>query len=121
MRNTLFWKIYAVFVSVLVIVAILGTGLLLSWLEAFEKSQPIHSAKAVFNDYFVTEKWSEVLKLSGYEKGVLETDSAYQKVLSANFSMTNWDSIGFMAVSDANSSATVVCFRVLLRSLRPFL
>ncbi len=73
-KRTSFWMIYGLFVAVLVTVSVLGTGILISWLDAFEKSQPIHSVEAVFNEYFVSEKWDEVLKLSGYEKGDLEED-----------------------------------------------
>ena len=73
-KNAAFWKIYAIFVTLLVTVAIVGTGLLISWLDAFEKSQPIHSAEAVFNEYFVTERWGEVLKLSDYEMSALERE-----------------------------------------------
>ena len=69
-----FWMIYGIFVTVLVTVAILGTGILLSWLDAFEKSQPIHSAEKVFSEYFLTEKWDKVLELSGYEPGALEKE-----------------------------------------------
>lgn len=77
------WKIYAVYVMVLVTVAILGAGILLSWLDAFEQSQPIHSAKAVFNAYFIPEKWQDILTLSGYEMGPLESEGDAASALAA--------------------------------------
>ncbi len=73
-KNTAFWISYSVFVALLVTVAVVGAGVLLSWLDAFEQSQSIHSAEAIFDKYFMTEKWEEVLKLSDYEKGPLESD-----------------------------------------------
>lgn len=78
-----FWTIYAVFVLLLVSCAIIGCGMLVSWLDAFEQSQPIHSAEAVFNDFFVSERWDEALKLADYQKGPLEKDGDAEAVLAA--------------------------------------
>ena len=47
-------------------------------------------------------------KVNLYEKGVLDSDSAYTQVASANFSLGSWDSIGILAKSDAERSTTVV-------------
>ena len=82
-KNVIFWAVYAGFVLVLIAALIAGAGLLASWLDSFEQSQPVHSAEAVFNEYFVTEKWSEVLKLSGYEKGPLESEGEAENALAS--------------------------------------
>jgi len=82
-KNATFWIGYAVFVMILVTVLIVGTGILTSWLDAFEQSQPIHSAQAIFNEYFVTENWDEILKIARYEKGPLEGDSDAANALAA--------------------------------------
>ncbi len=78
-----FWMSYAIFVTALLVLAIVGAGILLSWLDAFEQSQPIHSAKEIFDTYFVTEKWDEVLKLSGYQSGPLEKEGDAALALAA--------------------------------------
>lgn len=82
-KRVSFWMIYGLFVTVLVTACVLGTGLLRSWLEAFESSQPIHSAEKVFNEYFVPEKWDEVLKLSHYEMSPWEKEGDAASALAA--------------------------------------
>ena len=49
-KNVIFWAVYAGFVLVLIAALIAGAGLLASWLDSFEQSQPVHSAEAVFKD-----------------------------------------------------------------------
>ncbi len=78
-----FWTVYAVFVLILVSVAIIGSGILVSWLDAFEQSQSIHSAVEIFDTYFVPEKWDEVLELAGYEMSPLESKGDAEAALAA--------------------------------------
>ena len=56
----------------------------------------------------------ESSKLNLYEKGVMDANSEYALVASANVSLSSWDSIGFLAVSDQNRSATAVIDNVIL-------
>lgn len=102
-KNPIFWKAYIIFILVLVTAAIVGTGILISWLDAFEQSQPIHSAQAVFDEYFKTEKWSEILKLSGYEMGPLEKEGDAESALMA---LKEGKTMSFYSVDADDTSAT---------------
>lgn len=82
-RKPRFWFVYTASVILFVLLITIGASILISWLDAFEQSQPVHAAEQVYHEYFEGEKWSELLKLAGYERGPLEKKGDAEAALSA--------------------------------------
>ena len=82
-KRHVFWPIYFGVVALVIFAITIGASVLISWLDAFEQSQPIHAAEAVYKEYFEGEKWSELLKLANYKKGPLEQNGEAQAALAA--------------------------------------
>ncbi len=76
-----FWCIYIGIVSVLVILLITGAGILISYLSAFENSQPIHPAESAFSYYFEEGNFEAALKAAKFKTSKAEDLSVVAKAL----------------------------------------
>ncbi|MBQ4036748.1 MAG: hypothetical protein IJC84_01320 [Clostridia bacterium] len=82
-KPSLFWIIYGAAVLLIVAAVVTGLCLLSDYLEAYEASQPIHSAEKVYEEYFVTEKYVDAMALAGFETGEFETRETAALILAA--------------------------------------
>ena len=63
MKKNKFWVIYAAVVLVFAMALTVGLAVLNSYLKAFEASQPIHVAEAVYARYFGKDSLEAALKM----------------------------------------------------------
>ncbi len=68
-KMSLFWKIYLLAVSLFGVLLIAGVILLFAYLSAFEKSQPIHPAREIFEEYFASGDFEKALKKAEFSVG----------------------------------------------------
>ncbi|MBR5295777.1 MAG: hypothetical protein IKU24_04210 [Clostridia bacterium] len=82
---SLFWRIYWIAFASFVALILLGAILLFSYLSAFEKSQPVHSAREIFEEYFLSEDYKAALEKANFKVGEQEEIShaakAFEKLL----------------------------------------
>lgn len=69
---SLFWTVYTGVCFGLVLLLVIGSIVLTSFLSAFEKSQPIHPAKEAFERYFEKGDFEEALKKAGFQTNKAE-------------------------------------------------
>ncbi len=68
-KLSLFWKIYFGALILFAVAFIAGVILLLTYLSAFEKSQPIHPAREIFEEYFASKDYEKALKKAEFSVG----------------------------------------------------
>ena len=73
MKKNKFWVIYAAVVLVFAMALTVGLAVLNSYLKAFEASQPIHVAEAVYARYFGKDSLEKALKEADFQTGEYET------------------------------------------------
>ncbi|MBE6712044.1 MAG: hypothetical protein E7580_00840 [Ruminococcaceae bacterium] len=82
-KKSKFWIIYTVVVLATIFMITMGAAILISWLDAFEQSQPVHAAQSFYDEYFVAEKWTEILEKANYKMGDLEQKGDAEAALKA--------------------------------------
>ena len=83
-KKPVFWWIFGtVFVLLLAVLAV-ALVILYRFLAAYETSQPIHEAQALFDRVFTGEDYAEAIRLSGFEPGPFEDVSV------VNDSLKEW-------------------------------
>ncbi|MBR2635089.1 MAG: hypothetical protein IKD31_05875 [Clostridia bacterium] len=77
-----FWVIYTVLIAVFAVALSYGLGWLNRFLVAFENSQPIHRAEAIFREYFSGSDYVAALEKSNFKVGEYETLASVSRYLT---------------------------------------
>ena len=84
-KKSLFWKIYFGALILFAVALIAGVVILLTYLSAFEKSQPIHPAREAFQEYFASGDFEKALKKANFAVGEKEKLSHAVKAMEKTF------------------------------------
>lgn len=101
-KTSRFWQIYTIITASLALLLVIGLIILADYLSAFEKSQPIHAARTVFDEYFASHRFEEALEKAGFTPTEFETPATAATVLKT---MSQGKEMTFYPVSAPDNEA----------------